>query len=65
MIFPGASIFQTQYTAPGERTGLKYLQAPLKGPAMMKYYPERMPRISALNKQFPDLGLVDYLEEQR
>jgi hypothetical protein len=31
----------------------------------MKYYPPRMPKISALNKQFPDLGLVDYLEEQR
>lgn len=32
---------------------------------MLKYYPPRMPKISALNKQFPELGAVDYLEEQR
>lgn len=32
---------------------------------MLKYYPPRMPKISALNKEFPELGAVDYLEEQR
>lgn len=41
------------------------MRAQLKGPAMVQYYPPRMPKISALNKLIPELGAVDFLEEQR
>jgi small subunit ribosomal protein S33 len=61
----GSSIFQTQWKPTNERTGLKYLQAPLRGPAMVKYYPPRMPKISTLNAKIPELGAIDFLEEQR
>jgi hypothetical protein len=32
---------------------------------MVKYYPPRMPKISTLNAKIPELGAIDFLEEQR
>ncbi|CAD6570565.1 MAG: hypothetical protein CYPHOPRED_004001 [Cyphobasidiales sp. Tagirdzhanova-0007] len=59
------SIFQTSYNPTNTRTGSKYLKAALRGPAMVAYYPQRLPKISALNKLHPDLGAVDIYENQR
>jgi len=32
---------------------------------MIKYYPPRMPKLSALIAKNPDFGGIDFLEEQR
>lgn len=64
-ISAGSTIFQTSYNPSNARTGAKYLRAPLRGPAMLQYYPPLMPKISTLNKEIPELGAIDFLEEQR
>lgn len=58
------SIFATAYNPTSQRTGAKYLRARLRGPSMMKYYPEVL-KISDINKRFPELELVDEDEAQR
>ncbi|KAK9894179.1 hypothetical protein P389DRAFT_198266 [Cystobasidium minutum MCA 4210] len=59
-----STIFGTQWKPTNERTGLKYLKAALRGPAMLKYYPPRVPKFSVLSQQL-GFDLVDRLEEQR
>ena len=58
------TIFQTSYNPTSQRTGAKYLRARLRGPSMVKYYPQEI-NISQLAKKFPQLGLVNYAEVQR
>src|SRR5882762_7272885 len=58
------SIFQTSYNPTSVRTGAKYLRARLRGPSMVKYYPEEI-SISKLMKEFPMLEMVNPVEEQR
>jgi small subunit ribosomal protein S33 len=58
------SIFQTSYNPTSVRTGAKYLKARLRGPSMISYYPQTL-SISAIIKESPELGLVDYKEQQR
>jgi small subunit ribosomal protein S33 len=57
-------IFQTSYNPTSQRTGAKYLKRRLRGPSMMDYYPYQL-SISAINKEFNGLDLVDEYEEQR
>jgi small subunit ribosomal protein S33 len=57
-------VFQTSYNPTSQRTGAKYLKRRLRGPAMVDYYPQTL-SISALNKQFKGLNLIDEDEEQR
>src|ERR1700722_9850369 len=58
------SIFQTSYNPTSIRTGAKYLRARLRGPTMVKYYPEAI-SIRKLMREFPELEMVDELENQR
>ncbi|KAH9958516.1 mitochondrial ribosomal subunit S27-domain-containing protein [Lactifluus volemus] len=57
-------IFQTSYNPTSQRTGAKYLKRRLRGPSMNDYYPYQL-SISAINKEFKGLDLVDEDEEQR
>ena len=57
-------IFQTSYNPTSQRTGAKYLKRRLRGPSMMDYYPQQL-SISAINKEFKGLDLIDEDEEQR
>lgn len=57
-------IFQTSYNPAGLRTGAKYLRARLRGPSMVKYYPQEI-NLSRIARQYPELELVDEQEEQR
>ncbi|KAI0261789.1 mitochondrial ribosomal subunit S27-domain-containing protein [Gloeopeniophorella convolvens] len=57
-------IFQTSYNPTSQRTGAKYLKRRLRGPSMMDYYPTQL-SISAINREFEGLKLVDEYEEQR
>ena len=57
-------IFQTSYNPIGIRTGAKYLRARLRGPSMVKYYPEEL-NLSKLARQYPELEMIDEDEEQR
>ena len=57
-------IFQTSYNPTSQRTGAKYLKRRLRGPSMVNYYPQQL-SISALNKEFQGLDLIDEDEEQR
>ncbi|KAF8602711.1 hypothetical protein BDV93DRAFT_494325 [Ceratobasidium sp. AG-I] len=60
------SIFGTSYNPTSVRTGAKYLRARLKGPSMLRYYPEQL-SFKQINNMFPkgDLDLPDYDELQR
>ncbi|KAF8710900.1 Mitochondrial ribosomal subunit S27, partial [Rhizoctonia solani] len=60
------SIFGTSYNPTSVRTGAKYLRARLKGPSMLRYYPETL-SFKKINAMFPkgDLDLPDYDEWQR
>jgi small subunit ribosomal protein S33 len=58
------SIFETSYNPTGIRTGAKYLRARLRGPSMVKYYPPVI-NLSQIARKYPELELVDELEEQR
>ncbi|KAF7370827.1 Mitochondrial 37S ribosomal protein S27 [Mycena sanguinolenta] len=57
-------IFQTSYNPQNLRTGAKYLRKHLRGPAMVKYYPEVV-NVAAIAREFPKMGLVDPKEAQR
>lgn len=57
-------VFQTSYNPTSQRTGAKYLKRRLRGPSMIDYYPRQL-SISAINKEFRGLDLVDEDEEQR
>jgi small subunit ribosomal protein S33 len=57
-------IFQTSYNPTSQRTGAKYLKRRLRGPSMIDYYPQQL-SISAINKEFKGLNLIDEDEEQR
>ncbi|KIK96674.1 hypothetical protein PAXRUDRAFT_137973 [Paxillus rubicundulus Ve08.2h10] len=60
------SIFQTAYNPTSARTGAKYLRARLRGPSMVKYYPQDIDlSMSKLAKQWPELELVNFAEAQR
>ncbi|KAG8709452.1 hypothetical protein FRC08_018325 [Ceratobasidium sp. 394] len=60
------SIFGTSYNPTSIRTGAKYLRARLKGPSMLRYYPEPL-SFKQINNMFPkgELDLPDYDEWQR
>jgi len=58
------SIFQTSYNPTGIRTGAKYLRKRLVGPSMVKYYPEDI-NLAGIMREFPELELIDQVEEQR
>ncbi|KAF8888227.1 mitochondrial ribosomal subunit S27-domain-containing protein [Infundibulicybe gibba] len=58
------SIFQTAYNPTGLRTGAKYLRARLRGPAMVSYYPAEV-NLSQIARAYPELEIVDEVEEQR
>ncbi|KAG6852455.1 hypothetical protein C0991_011806 [Blastosporella zonata] len=58
------SIFQTSYNPSSMRTGAKYLRARLRGPSMVDYYPPVI-SIAKLARKYPELELVDEVEEQR
>jgi hypothetical protein len=59
-----STIFQTFYNPTCIRTGAKYLRKRLRGPAMVRYYPQEI-NISQIARQYPELELVNELEEQR
>ncbi len=59
-----SEIFQTTYNPTSVRTGAKYLRARLRGPSMIKYYPEQLtvPRFNRMNGNFK---VQDWDEYQR
>ncbi|KAF9239147.1 mitochondrial ribosomal subunit S27-domain-containing protein [Melanogaster broomeanus] len=60
------AIFQTAYNPTSARTGAKYLRARLRGPSMVKYYPEDIKlSMSKLARRHPELELVNFAEAQR
>ncbi|TDL18493.1 hypothetical protein BD410DRAFT_793197 [Rickenella mellea] len=60
------SIFQTTFNPSSQRTGAKYLRAPLRGPAMVQYYPKPEAfSVTKLNKIYPGWNLVDIDEVVR
>jgi small subunit ribosomal protein S33 len=58
------SIFHTSYNPNCLRTGAKYLSARLKGPSLIKYYPQQLD-FARIIREFPELEFVDAKEEQR
>ena len=58
------SIFQTSYNPKSMRTGAKYLRARLRGPSMIKYYPEQL-SIAKIIRKFPEMGWKNEEEEIR
>lgn len=58
------SIFQTSYNPTCIRTGAKYLRKRLRGPSMVRYYPQEI-NLSQIARQYPELELVNEDEEQR
>ena len=60
-------IFQTSYNPTSVRTGAKYLRAPLRGPAMVEYYPKPL-TVAQFNRWKGGanaLKLTDWDEYQR
>lgn len=54
------SIFQTAYNPTSSRSGAKYLRARLRGPSMVKYYPQPDEHsVEGLNRLYPGFNLVD------
>ena len=58
------AIFQTSYNPTCVRTGAKYLRKRLRGPSMVRYYPQEI-NLSQIARQYPELELVNEDEEQR
>ncbi|PFH53577.1 hypothetical protein AMATHDRAFT_73374 [Amanita thiersii Skay4041] len=58
------AIFQTSYNPTGIRTGAKYLRKRLRGPSMVQYYPQQL-NLAKIARQYPELELVNEVEEQR
>ena len=60
-----ASLFETTFNPDSLRTGSKVLKARLRGPAMLRYYGERISGWAGLNAAVPNLELKDVAEETR
>lgn len=60
-----ASVFETTYNPESLRLGNKVLKARLRGPAMLRYYGERISGWAGLNAAVPNLELKDIAEETR
>lgn len=60
-----ASVFGTTYNPDSLRTGSKILKARLRGPAMLRYYGERISGWAGINAAVPGLELKDVAEETR
>ncbi|KAF8626212.1 hypothetical protein AX15_004902 [Amanita polypyramis BW_CC] len=58
------AVFQTSYNPTSIRTGAKYLRKRLRGPSMVRYYPQEL-NLSQIARQYPELELVNEIEEQR
>ncbi|KII89429.1 hypothetical protein PLICRDRAFT_175606 [Plicaturopsis crispa FD-325 SS-3] len=59
-----SEVFQTAFNPTSQRTGAKYLRARLRGPSMVKYYPEEV-NVAKMKRMFKDAGLIDFKEAQR
>ncbi|KAI0781522.1 mitochondrial ribosomal subunit S27-domain-containing protein, partial [Trametes elegans] len=57
-------IFQTAYNPTSIRTGAKYLRAHLRGPAMIRYYPDEL-TVKKFNAMPGQLKIEDWDEYQR
>ncbi|KAI8974239.1 mitochondrial ribosomal subunit S27-domain-containing protein [Trametes punicea] len=57
-------IFQTAYNPTSVRTGAKYLRARLRGPSMIRYYPEQL-TVAQFNRMSGDFKIRDWEEYQR
>ena len=57
-------IFQTSYNPTSVRTGAKYLRARLRGPSMIRYYPEEL-TVARFNRMGGDFKIQDWAEYQR
>ncbi|ORY72589.1 mitochondrial ribosomal subunit S27-domain-containing protein [Leucosporidium creatinivorum] len=60
-----SEVFGTTYNPESLRTGSKVLKARLRGPAMLRYYGERISGWAGLNAAVPNLQLRDLAEETR
>lgn len=60
-----STVFETTYNPESLRTGSKVLKARLRGPAMLRYYGERISGWAGLNAAVPGLELKDIAEETR
>ena len=58
------SIFQTSYNPTSQRTGAKYFRARLRGPSMVRYYPQEV-NIASIISQYPEMEIVNKAEVQR
>ncbi|KAK1761163.1 mitochondrial ribosomal subunit S27-domain-containing protein [Echria macrotheca] len=60
-------LFSTTFNPDGIRTGNKVLRQRLRGPALVQYYPGRLPGIKELRQAFASQGLdcIDEAEEDR
>lgn len=58
-------VFGTTYNPDSLRIGSKVLKARLRGPAMLRYYGERISGWAGLNAAVPNLELKDVAEETR
>jgi hypothetical protein len=47
-----SSVFMSTHNPSGSRLGTKYLTKPLRGPAILSYYPVAPPKVSTMNKRF-------------
>ncbi|KAI1791583.1 mitochondrial ribosomal subunit S27-domain-containing protein [Ganoderma leucocontextum] len=57
-------IFQTSYNPTSVRTGAKYLRARLRGPSMIRYYPEQL-TVARFNRMSGNFKIQDWDEYQR
>lgn len=60
-----STVFGTTFNPLSLRTGSKILKARLRGPAMLRYYGERISGWAGLNAAVPGLELKDVAEETR
>jgi small subunit ribosomal protein S33 len=60
-----SQVFETTYNPESLRIGSKVLKARLRGPAMLRYYGERISGWAGLNAAVPNLELKDVAEETR
>lgn len=60
-----SEVFGTTYNPESLRTGSKVLKARLRGPAMLRYYGQRISGWAGLNAAVPNLQLRDIAEETR
>lgn len=60
-----STVFGTTWNPLSQRTGSKVLKARLRGPAMLRYYGDRLSGWASLNAAIPHLELKDVAEETR